>query len=280
MISSIYYRVATFLCFLFVLTLLWGGSEGASAQPVDSLILKGKELAENGYDAADTKQLRRAASLFRRATNREEHTALSHYYVGLTHKRLVDISRENTKEEDITHLDTAIDHLETSIAKDDDFAEAHALLSGAFGRKIGKKPELGMFLGPKSSKEMKRAKRLAPDNPRVVLMSAISDLMTPEKWGGNPEKSIDGFERAIQLFESYEPESPLHPDWGYSESYAWLGIAHMKQKNHCKARTTFEQALEIDSDFSWVREVLLPKAKKKLDSNCDPNVSTRVDTDG
>ena len=264
MIFSDPLRVSRFCVVLAGLLVLWGGDiEKASAQPVDSLLLKGKKIADEAYDAADVQQLQRAASLFKRATNRNEHAALGHYYVGFAHKRIVDISRESTDEEDIRHLDIAIDHLETAIEKDDDFAEARALLASALGRKIGKKPQLGMFLGAKSSTQMKHAKKLAPDNPRVMLMAAISDLMTPEMWGGNPTQAIEGFERATTLFESYAPESPLHPDWGHSESYAWLGIAHMKQEQYGEAQSVFTTALEIDPDFSWVSEVLLPKAKEK-----------------
>jgi len=264
MLLPISIRVDKTFCVLCVLFLLCGGeNESVSAQPVDSLILKGKELAEDGYDSASVNKLRRAASLFERATNREEYTALAYYYVGFVHKRIVDIHLDASEEEKIKNLDISINNLEKSIEKDDEFAESHALLASTFGRKIGEKPKLGMFLGPKSSKQMKRAKKLAPNNPRVVLMGAISDLMTPEKWGGNPKRAIDGFERAIELFKSYEPESPLHPDWGHSKSYAWLGIAHMKQENYGEAQSAFEKALEIDSDFLWVREVLLPKAKEK-----------------
>jgi tetratricopeptide (TPR) repeat protein len=259
----------TFVAVVLALGLVVTGGGTLQAQPVDSLIVRGKHLIDDGFDAGTVDKLRQAASLFKRAANGDSHTALAHYYAGFAHKRIVEIAGQDDEELALKHLDTSIDHLEKAVEADDEFAEAHALLASVYGQKLGHKPQLGMVLGPKTSKTMERAKKLAPDNPRVVMMQATSDLFTPKTWGGDPEKAIEGFQRATKLFESHTPSGPLQPDWGHSESYAWLGIAHMKQDQYEKARTALTKALEIDPDFNWVKHVLLPEAKKGK----DPGVS-------
>jgi tetratricopeptide (TPR) repeat protein len=258
-----------FVAALLVVGLVAAGGHAVQAQPVDSLIVKGKRLVDEGFDAGDVDKLKRATSLFERATRGDSHTALAHYYAGFSHKRIVEISGQDDEDTALKHLDASIDHLESAVEADDEFAEAHALLASVYGQKLGIKPQLGMVLGPKTSKTMKRAKRLAPDNPRVVMMQATSNLFTPKTWGGDPKKAIEGFQRAATLFESYTPEGPLQPDWGHSEAYAWLGIAYMKQDRYDEAKTALAKALEVDPDFNWVKHILLPRAKKGK----DPGVS-------
>ncbi len=250
---------------LLVAVLGAAGGTAVQAQPVDSLIVKGKRLVDEGFDAGSVDKLKRAASLFERAAQGDQHTALAHYYAGFAHKRIVEIAGQDDEDLALKHLDASIDHLETAVETDGEFAEAHALLASVYGQKLGKKPKLGMVLGPKTSETMERAKRLAPDNPRVVMMQATSDLFTPKTWGGDPEKAIEGFRRATKLFESSTPSEPLQPDWGHSEAYAWLGIALMKQDQYEEARTALAKALELDPDFNWVKHVLLPKAKEGED---------------
>jgi len=257
--------MSTFVAVVFAFGLVAVGNDAVQAQPVDSLIAKGKRLIDEGFDAGKVDKLRQAASLFERATKGDSHTALAHYYAGFAHKRIVEVAGQDDEDLALKQLNISIDHLEKAVEADDEFAEAHALLASVYGQKLGRKPQLGMELGPKTSKVMERAKKLAPDNPRVVMMQATSDLFAPKTWGGDPQKAIEGFRRATTLFDSYRPSGPLQPDWGHSESYAWLGIAYMKQDQYEQARTALAQALEINPDFNWVKHVLLPKAKKEED---------------
>ena len=119
-----------------------------------------------------------------------------------------------------------------------------------------------MLLGPRVGKAAQKAKQLAPDNPRVVLSAAISDFNTPEMFGGNKEKGLQGFQRAAELFAQEEPTDHIQPVWGHREAYAWLGIAYQNQGELESARAAFEKALEIDPDFGWVKDWLLPELEK------------------
>ena len=78
-------------------------------------------------------------------------------------------------------------------------------------------------------------------------------------WGGSKERAIEGFQRAAYLFAQEKPTDPIHPVWGHSETYAWLGIAYMDRDEENSAREAFEKALEIDPDNGWVKYDLLPK---------------------
>ena len=124
-------------------------------------------------------------------------------------------------------------HLKEATRINPEGAEAHALLSSAYGRQIGLSPVKSMFIGPKAGKASKKAMELAPDNPRVVLSAAIGDFNTPRMFGGNKERAMQGFQRAAELFALERPAEPVEPVWGHSEAYAWLGLAYMDRDWKC-----------------------------------------------
>lgn len=228
------------------------------AQDADSLILKGKRLLHQGYNQSNLDQLHRARTLFARATNGREHTALAHYYIGLARYRAANLVQDD-EDQSLRYVNDGIDHLEKATDLDSGFADAHALLSGLYGQKIGMKPFKAMTLGPKSDRAMEQAKELAPDNPRVLLIDGTGDYFKPSMFGGDKEAALQKFERAAQLAEREQVDDPLQPSWGHADAYAWIGYAHMEADRPKEARHAFETALEINPDFGWVKHELLPQ---------------------
>ncbi|NBC86969.1 MAG: tetratricopeptide repeat protein [Bacteroidetes bacterium] len=240
---------------------------GAHAQSPDSLIVNGKSLLSEGYNQADVGKMKQSVSLFSRvATGSPSRSAYGHYYAAFAYTRIVNIVGNKDEEQALDYLDAAIEHLKKAIEQDAEFADAYALLASAYGRKMGMKPRLGMFLGPESSKLMKKAKSIEPNNPRTVFIQATSDFFTPETWGGSTEKAVDGFERAIELFEQETVTDPIEPSWGHSDAHAWLGYAHMKEGRYEEAESQFERALSINPDYGWVTDVLMPQLNSRKES--------------
>jgi tetratricopeptide (TPR) repeat protein len=157
-------------------------------------------------------------------------------------------------------LDDALDHLKRAVDNQSDLAEAHALLGTVYGLKARGGMISGMRYGPKADGAMERARSLAPNNPRVLLLNAISLLNKPSRWGGDREKAVAELQRALQQFEATSaPSDSLAPQWGHADAYAWLGIAHMKADERTQARDAFEQALAIRPGYAWVESTLLPQ---------------------
>ncbi len=227
------------------------------AQPADSLLAQGKRLLQQGADEGDAALLQQARATFERAAADAEAAPLAHYYAALADYRLLYAPDRPAEKVDL--LNDAIDHLEKATAQDEGFAEAHALLSSMLGQKAGEQWYKAMFLGPKADDAMERAKTLAPENPRVVLLEAIGTFNKPGMFGGDKEAALDGFQEATRLFEQETVSDPLAPSWGHEEAYAWIGLAHMDANRPEEARQAFEQALEINPDYGWVENVLMPK---------------------
>lgn len=119
----------------------------------------------------------------------------------------------------------------------------------------------GMFLGPKSSSIIEKAKKLNPNSTLVWKIYAGSKLFTPEMWGGDVKEAIKAFETAVKLYES-KPEA-LTDNWLYLDTLAFLGQAYVKDEQTKKAIDIYEKALQVEPEFNYVKKALLPKAKEK-----------------
>ena len=240
----------------------------ATGSSANSLLVSGKQmLGENG-GSLDAMHAAKAA--FERALADTALAAWGHYYIALANYRIADhllAAGEENKGAASEHLKATVEHLQKATEIDPQAAEAYALLSSAYGRQIGLNPIKGMVLGRKAQQALKKAAQLAPDNPRVVLCTAIRDFNTPGMFGGSKEKGLRGFRRAVELFAREEPTDPVHPAWGHSRTYAWLGLAYQDRGELALARAAFAKALAINPDFSWVKNVLLPELEKAVEQH-------------
>ena len=249
--------------FVLFLSALFLAPTASTAQPApDSLLLRGKTILDAGTNRGSIDSLKQARALFKQATDSAEHRALAHYYAALADYRLANQLPDDAEDQKEPVLKDAIDHLKTATNLDPTLADAWALLSGCYGQRMGLDPMRGMSLGPKANDAMSNAKDLAPENPRVWIIDGTSDFFAPSMFGGDKERAFRKFTKAARLAEKESVEDPLMPSWGHAEAHAWIGLAHMEAGRYEKAHTAFEDALDVNADFGWVKDVLLPKLKK------------------
>lgn len=255
-------RATQFLIFATILS-----ATSVRAQPVDSLLLQAKQMLREGEMEGSSDKMLLARVTFERATANDSVATLAHYYAAYAARQLVSLLMSNNSDtpsrELLFHIDYAIQHLEAATQRDPSFAEGLALLASVYGRKIDLRPVAGMTLGPKSNRAQKAAQELAPDNPRVVLLKAVSDHNTPRMWGGNKKRAIEGLHRATELFQKEAVSDPLQPSWGHSAVYAWLGIVYMDENKLPEARRALENALIINPEFGWVKYGLMPALDRR-----------------
>ena len=246
------------------LVVLFSVSHPAPAQPGDSLIVGGKRMLRAGVNAGSLDAMYAARGMFERVLGDTSLSAWGHYYTALADHSIVNylLGRTDDREQASEHLKSAVGHLREAIRLDPRSAEAHALMSSAYGRQISLNPVKWIFLGRRVANALEKAREIAPDNPRVVLCAALSDYHTPQVLGGSRERGMQGFRRATALFARGIPADPIQPEWGHSQAWAWLGIAHRDRGERELARAAFERALEINPEFGWVRNGLLYELNK------------------
>jgi hypothetical protein len=81
-------------------------------------------------------------------------------------------------------------------------------------RMLGDPMNRYMTYGAEATNMLEEAKKLNPDNPRVYLLEGQDKYFTPEQYGGSKDEAKVLFEKAQTLFDSFKPESNIHPNWG------------------------------------------------------------------
>lgn len=76
--------------------------------------------------------------------------------------------------------------------------------------------------GPISNENIAKSKQLDPSNPRPVYLEATTKFHTPESFGGGKGPAKELFIKALQMFDTFKPETALHPDWGKSAAQYFL----------------------------------------------------------
>lgn len=240
---------------------------GLQAQERDSVrlgLLNAKAEMNRAFYAHDPEGLNRAQGSFRLFTESEdpEIRKLAYYYMGYSAYRLGSAFYGMDEKTADRYRDEAIRHLEKATEIDGRFAEAVALLGNCYGMKATGFFS-GMKYGPKSQRELDKAIELAPDNPRVRLIYGISFMFKPSVFGGSLERAIEEMEKAAALFADRTAGNELYPEWGRAEVYAWLGQACERNDDFSRAEQYYRRALEVDDDYYWVKEILLPELSEK-----------------
>jgi hypothetical protein len=84
-------------------------------------------------------------------------------------------------------------------------------------RMIGDPMNRYMTYGPEAQAMLDEAKKINPDNPRAYLLEGQDKYYTPEQFGGSKEEAKVLFEKAQKLYETFKPETTIHPNWGKSQ---------------------------------------------------------------
>jgi hypothetical protein len=71
-----------------------------------------------------------------------------------------------------------------------------------------------MEYGQKSNQLLEKAKLADATNPRPYVFQSQTLRQTPEAYGGGCAPAKPLAQKALELFASFKPASPLHPNWG------------------------------------------------------------------
>lgn len=134
---------------------------------------------------------------------------------------------DSFKKQDSGERDQLLDLAETFIAK----AEKLSLLNAeievmkaqiASGRLSIDPMNRYQTYGEKFAAALAKAEKLNAENPRVQYLKGTSAFYTPENFGGGKAVAKPLLEKALEKFNNFELESPMHPNWGKVESQYFL----------------------------------------------------------
>lgn len=76
----------------------------------------------------------------------------------------------------------------------------------------------GPMLSGKNMQLYNQALQLAPENPRVVYSKASWDMGTARYFGKDTSPYCKDVERALELFATFENDTPFYPSWGEDQA--------------------------------------------------------------
>lgn len=72
--------------------------------------------------------------------------------------------------------------------------------------------------GAEATRALESATKTDPNNPRIYYLSGQTLMNTPEAFGGGKAVAKKLFEKSLELYKTFQPASPLHPNWGKEEA--------------------------------------------------------------
>ncbi len=241
-------------------------------QLFDSLLASNSILAEETKEIAYKAFLNNSIELWENALKEYEllyfqnkQDSLLLYELTKTQYGLLKTSLTlNNREIYDKYKDITLRNTDTLLKLNNKWAEVYALKAGLCGIEMGFESENIMKLGPKASLYLILAMSYNKNEPIVWLEMGCSKLFTPVEYGGSIDEAIECYLKSRKLFE--KDQGSVKHNWYYLSLLNWLGRAYLMDKKFEMAISIFEEALSIEPDFKWIKDVLLPKARNG-DSN-------------
>jgi len=255
-------------CYILTLAITMIFVMNSSAQSeLHEFVTSAKETVERGTLKFDKDILMQGHSMFERALATDAENTLLQYHVAYAEYRLLTYMLNRDQDRFDPVADKAVERLEKILRTKPDWSEAQALLSAIHGLQIAKSWTRAMTLGPKANRLAQQAVANDPDNPRAWLMHAAQKLNTPRMFGGSIEEALDGYKKAVALFENNTGRDPLEPAWGYIDALVWLGITYERMDRDEEALAVFQKVLDLEPEYGWVKYNLLPALEEKFVEN-------------
>ena len=197
----------TLLTLIFSLAVLTAAAQGKNYEAAMKAAL---EKMENSETIANFQE---AANTFERISMTETKEWLPLYYVSYSMIVISYFDQDVSKRD--AYLDKAQQFLDKAFKIAPEESELYSLLAFLIPSRITVDPMTrGMEYMPKMNAAIDNAIALNPENPRSYYLRAITFFNMPEQFGGGADAARPHFETAKEKFDKFEPESPLHPNWG------------------------------------------------------------------
>jgi tetratricopeptide (TPR) repeat protein len=240
-------------------------SMGADVRAADSSWLDIESRIQYAYYTEDGRTLR---NLMEPLVSGDQSDRLKRYYAGLLAYRLTLLTavessaargkplpdgNEGGGRQMAERCVTSLDH---ALELQGDFPDALALQSVCLARVAEAHSLKAQLAGFRSATQMRKALQLAPKNPRVLLLDAVSAYEHSKVLGGEAGDPCGKFKKAIAAFEAERTQLDQVPGWGAAEAYVWLARCYLDREDAAAARDALERALLIAPAFAEARRLL------------------------
>lgn len=223
---------------------------------------EGRELSRQAYLQYNRELFLQARSVFEKQYNSNKSSLLPLYNMTLVDYKLLEIGLRDGENLFDKYYETALKNAEI-LSNDGQFAADGKILSASiYMMKIANSSMSAITLSPKIHSLLDEAQKINPNNPLSYLVRGIMKYNTPGIFGGSYEDALKNCNQAIKLYEKDSASEKPTPVWGYIEALAWAGRSLEALENYDAAEFTYNKALKVESEYGWVKYVLLPGLQK------------------
>ncbi len=123
-------------------------------------------------------------------------------------------------DETLDKVDSLLNQVNLLIKENSEIYCIESLIASA--RIIVNPRQRGMEYGRIVSEKLVKAMKEDPNNPLIYYLQAQSIMYTPEEYGGGYENAKPLLKIALEKFNTFTPESRIHPNWGKEETVSLL----------------------------------------------------------
>ncbi len=183
------------------------------------------------------------------------------YHLAHAQYRFGQLSEHRHKHEAEVAYSDCVDQLKPILAKNVKSAEALALQSACYSGLAGLESLEAVLLRSRAADRLKAAAKVAPRNPRVVLLTAMQDMRHAKPGSAESQQALAELQLAAHLFEESSGTSIESPGWGHAEAYLALGHELQIRGDHVGARNWIEKALIAAPDYKAAQRQLASLTK-------------------
>jgi tetratricopeptide (TPR) repeat protein len=224
--------------------LLLAASPMAFAADSDWFDVEGR--IQYGFYTEDTRALTNLSEQL--ASPAESDDPLRSYYAAFANYRLAMLESVRGNGGARAAIERCVENLNRALKARRDFPEALALHAACLETRAEQKPWTAPLSASKRSSHIERALKLAPKNPRVLLLDALETR--------DASQAVAQLKRAVNAFEAERQDVGRAPGWGAAEAYLELGRTYLHLGEVLEARQAFERALIIAPEYVQARRAL------------------------
>jgi hypothetical protein len=207
------------------------------------------------YQSEDVNELASLIQTLRTQVRAGTADSALRYHLGHADYRLALLSETHPRNAEPA-LKECIDQLKRILEQDVDSVEALALQSACYSNLARYKKLEAVLYRSRAADRLRAAYMLAPNNPRVLYLTAIDTLARAKPESPEINRAFEQLQLAAQLFEKSSATTIDTPGWGHAEAYLELGRQLEMRGDVLGARNWIEKALIMAPDYKAARRQL------------------------
>jgi tetratricopeptide (TPR) repeat protein len=178
------------------------------------------------------------------------------YHLAHAQYRLGELSAAGMSRRAESAFSECIDYLKPLLQKDVKSAEGLVLQGACYGALADLSPVQAVLLRSRAADRLRAAAKLAPHNPRLLLIEATQGLERSRPDSAERRQALAQLNMAVEEFDASSATSIDAPGWGHAQAYLAMGRERLALGDTLGARNWIEKALIGAPDYKAAQRQL------------------------